>query len=115
LNPQNPAAYRNRGLVYYDQKDYDKAIADYSTAIRLDPKFADAYYDRGVVYIAQQDRTSATNDFQKVLALQPDYPSKPFIQNYLNPPFPYFWPIAIVVIVLFTLLFLAIRNMPSTS
>ena len=33
-------AYRNKG-------DYDKAIADYTEAIRLDPKYAVAYYSRG--------------------------------------------------------------------
>src|SRR5215468_3408886 len=31
-------AYKNRGNAYYNKKDYDRAIADYSEAIKLDPR-----------------------------------------------------------------------------
>ena len=34
------AAYNNRGNAYFAKKDYDHAIADYTEAIRLDPKYA---------------------------------------------------------------------------
>ena len=30
-----------------------EAIADFSEAIRLDPKYAGAYHDRGCVYVAE--------------------------------------------------------------
>ena len=33
-----------------DKGDNDRAIADYSEAIRIDPKYASAYNDRGVAY-----------------------------------------------------------------
>src|SRR5580698_9431232 len=35
--------YRNRGNAYYFTKDYDRAIADYTAAIKLDPSFAHAF------------------------------------------------------------------------
>ena len=39
------------GAVAYGRKgELDKAIADYTEAIRLDPKHAQAYYDRGGAY-----------------------------------------------------------------
>jgi tetratricopeptide (TPR) repeat protein len=31
-------AYNNRGLVYYNLKEYDKAIKDYNKALEIDPK-----------------------------------------------------------------------------
>ena len=37
-NPRNANAYYNRGLAWKSKKEYDKALADYAEAIRLDPK-----------------------------------------------------------------------------
>jgi tetratricopeptide (TPR) repeat protein len=36
------SAYNNRGNVYHGKGDNDRALADYSEAIRLDPKLASA-------------------------------------------------------------------------
>jgi tetratricopeptide (TPR) repeat protein len=37
LDPNNAAAYYNRGIAYSRKEDYDQAIADFAEAIRLDP------------------------------------------------------------------------------
>ena len=34
--------YFNQGVAYYGKKQFDKAIADYSKAIELNPKYANA-------------------------------------------------------------------------
>ena len=39
-----------RGFSHAEKGDHDKAIADFTEAIRLDPKDADAYYYRGFSY-----------------------------------------------------------------
>src|ERR1700744_3071888 len=49
------AVYKNRGNAYYFTKDYDRAVADYTAAIKLDPKFAHAFNDRGAAYRAKSD------------------------------------------------------------
>ena len=41
------------------QGDYDNAIADYTEAIRLEPKHAKAYYSRGRAYGQKDDYVNA--------------------------------------------------------
>ena len=48
-------AYINRGRTWYDKKDYDKAIADYDEAIRLEPKYASAYKMRAWLWATCPD------------------------------------------------------------
>ena len=43
-------AYCGRGAAWLAKKDYDKAIFDYSEALRLDPRLAAAYVGRGGVW-----------------------------------------------------------------
>lgn len=43
LKPDNDWAFSMRGDVYHYKKDYDKAIADYTKAIELDPKISLTY------------------------------------------------------------------------
>jgi tetratricopeptide (TPR) repeat protein len=52
-------------------KDHDKAIEDFSQAIKLNPKFSDAYVQRGQLYqyAGQPDR--AMTDFTRAIAVNP--------------------------------------------
>ena len=69
LDPKSADAYNNRGVVYSDKKDYDRAIADYNQALQLDPKYAIAYYNRGNAYKNKGRKDKAQEDFKKVLEL----------------------------------------------
>src|SRR5262249_23570043 len=44
------ALYFNRGNLYLDKGEYDRALADFSEAIRLDPKNTDFFYSRAIAY-----------------------------------------------------------------
>ncbi len=73
-SPQHLAmAYTYRGAAYSDQGDSDKAIADYSNAIRLYPTDPIAYFDRGVEYGAAGKLNLSISDFSQAIALKPDY------------------------------------------
>jgi tetratricopeptide (TPR) repeat protein len=55
-----------------EKEDYSGAIADYTKAIQLDPKFAKAYNERGLVYqILKQDK-NALADFDRAIQIKPD-------------------------------------------
>jgi tetratricopeptide (TPR) repeat protein len=53
------------------QGDYDRAIADCTEAIRLDPKYAWAYSSRGHAFAAKGDFRSALADLMAYLRLDP--------------------------------------------
>jgi tetratricopeptide (TPR) repeat protein len=50
---------------------YDQAIADFSEAIRLDPKNGDAYRYRGAAYSSQMKYSQAIADFGEAIRLDP--------------------------------------------
>jgi len=52
---------------------FEKAIADYSEAIRRDGKYAKAYCNRGVAYAMQAQLDRALPDLNKALSLNPKY------------------------------------------
>ena len=48
--PTDPKFYRERGAAFYHSGDLDRALADFSSAIALDPHSPSAYTDRSIVY-----------------------------------------------------------------
>src|SRR5262245_40672190 len=64
-------AYFSRGSAYYTRGDFDRAIADYSEVIRLDPKSASAYGGRGLAYFDKGDFDRAIADYNEAIKLDP--------------------------------------------
>ena len=65
-------AYTGRGYAHYRQQDYQAAVADYTKAIALDPRFATAYINRGVAYRKLDRLKLAIADYSKAIRLKPD-------------------------------------------
>jgi Tfp pilus assembly protein PilF len=68
-----PRIYYNRGNVFMNEKNYDRAIGDYSKAIELNPNYAEAYYNRGIVYMNEKNYDRAIRDYSKAIELNPNY------------------------------------------
>ena len=66
-----PAGYSLRGQAYRAKKDYDRAIADYSEAIKLEPGSAFRYSDRAGVYAERKDYDRAIADHSEAIKLDP--------------------------------------------
>lgn len=71
LHAQDAAFYNNRGIDLGVKGQYDKAIADFDQALRLNPDYADAYYNRGLAWDKKGNYDKAIADFSQVLRLDP--------------------------------------------
>ena len=91
LDPDYADAYNNRGNAWDDKEDYKRAvadfdqaiklnlgdsagaIADYSEAIKIDPRYAVAYFNRANAEADKGDKTAAANDYQAALKINPNF------------------------------------------
>ena len=65
--------YNEKGNVFIDHYEYEKAIECFDKAIELDPNFIDAYSSRGNVYNYLKQYDKAIADFDRTIILNPDY------------------------------------------
>ena len=70
--PLTALAYFDRGVAHSIMRDDDLAIADYTTAIRLDPKLDAAFTNRGIEYARDGKPDHAVADFTAAIVLNPD-------------------------------------------
>src|SRR5262245_18019090 len=66
--------FNSRGLAYRAKGDFDRAIADFDEAIRLEPKGAAAFLNnRGLARHSMNDYDGAIAGFDEVIRLAPNY------------------------------------------
>ncbi len=68
-NPGIAVGWNNRGMVYYDKGDYDKALSDFNESIRVQPTHPDAYNNRSIIYYQRKDYQKALEENLKLLAI----------------------------------------------
>jgi tetratricopeptide (TPR) repeat protein len=64
-------AYYNRGIAYRSKGNLDRAIDDFTQAIRLDSRESEFVNDRGAAYHAKGDIDRAIADYDKAIQLNP--------------------------------------------
>jgi clan AA aspartic protease (TIGR02281 family) len=74
--PNRALAYRSRGAAYYDKGEFDRAIADFTEAVKIDadvapPYFALAYSRRGLAAAEKKDYDQAIVDYSEAIKLNP--------------------------------------------
>jgi len=62
-------AYIEKGLVYFDRKDYNKALDVFRFASGINTLYADAYYYQARAYEMMNQKDSATMRYKQSLAL----------------------------------------------
>src|SRR5262245_57853015 len=65
--------YFKRGIEWRAKGDLDRAIADYTEAIRLNPKLALAHNNRGNAWRDKRDYDRAIADFTEAIRLDPKF------------------------------------------
>ena len=72
-HPDNAIDYNNRGLIYFQSAQADKAVKDYNTALQLNPNLASAYNNRANYYAACGQLAAAIADYDQALDLNPSH------------------------------------------
>ena len=67
--PRTPAFLAVRGLIYYEQDDLDKAITDFTAALKLDPENVEALLGRAQAYCDNDEVEKALADANEALRL----------------------------------------------
>jgi tetratricopeptide (TPR) repeat protein len=70
LNPS--VVYFHRGSAYLRTGDTERALADFTHAIQLQPTLAEAYANRVPIHVATGDYSQALADTTQAIHLQPD-------------------------------------------
>lgn len=63
--------YVLRGVLYYQDSQYEQAFQDFNRAIALRPDYANAYIERGNYYRANDQYDEALWDYNKAIELDP--------------------------------------------
>ncbi len=66
-----PQAYYSRGYAFYEKGLLDNALADYNTAIALNPFSYESYNNRGIILEKKGRYEEAIEDFGTVIRLMP--------------------------------------------
>jgi len=84
-------AYYNRGNLFYDQKKYDQAIADYTVTIDfyegakdIDYDYSDAYYNRGLCYFNKNQYDQAIAEYQSAININPNFIWAHYSKGYIH-------------------------------
>jgi putative serine protease PepD len=66
-------AHFDSGMAFLERQEYDKAINDFTEAIRLDPNVAIIYFNRGNAYYDRGNLDKASNDYNEAIRLNPNF------------------------------------------
>jgi len=78
LDPKYTLAYYNRALVWRDKGELDRAVADYTEAIKLDASDPDFFNNRGVALRDKGELDRAIADFTEAIRMRPKGPGPYF-------------------------------------
>jgi len=69
LDPKYAPAHMLEGYLYYERKEYDRAVAACDRALAMDRNYARAYLFRGMALLAQGELEKGRADIQRALRL----------------------------------------------
>lgn len=70
--PQNPFLLNNLGLVYLNDKQYEKALSAFSQAIKIKPDFVQATLNLAFLHVLKENYNSAMDILKTILKRKPN-------------------------------------------
>lgn len=67
IDPRNDYYYRALGVIFQKQQDFERAITQFSYAIRIRPDSPHAYVNRAEIFIALDQHQEAARDLKDAL------------------------------------------------
>jgi len=71
-SPSGPNIHNNLGYIYFRKGEYEKAIGEFSLAIKINPAYGDAYHNLGNTYYQMQKVQEAAQSYHKAIELNPN-------------------------------------------
>ena len=62
-----------RGVSYGNRGQHDRAIEEFTRAIKLNPNHPDTYYDRGIIYDRRGQPDLAIRDYTRAIKINPRF------------------------------------------
>jgi tetratricopeptide (TPR) repeat protein len=81
INPENPWAYRNKGLYYFMQDDYENAERLFLHTIRMDGSIKLSHLYLGKIYVQQGKISTACEHFKRAIELGDDGVTEAYNEN----------------------------------
>jgi len=72
-SPHKARPYNNRGLAYFHQGNFIRAMEDYNKAIEINPGYSGAYNNRGLLYFQDGDFNRAISDLSQAIVKSTEY------------------------------------------
>src|SRR5438105_10670043 len=71
-NPNDPGGHSAKGFEFAKKKEYDKAVAEFTEAIKAEPKDPMNYFNRATAYRGAGKMEEARADFSKAIEMAPN-------------------------------------------
>ena len=67
--PTDAAGFSRRGVTFLNRREYDRAVADFTAAARLEPREGKHLYNRAAAFVEKKDDAKALADLNEALRL----------------------------------------------
>lgn len=72
LDPADPMAYVNHGLIHALLREPEVAMKNYKRALLLNPKLPKTHHNIGMLYLKQDESIKAVEEFEQELSINPN-------------------------------------------
>jgi pentatricopeptide repeat protein len=73
INPMEPMAHNNLGLIYMDEGRLDETEMEYKKEIEINPIYDAVYFNYGLLFYKEGKKDEAINAWNQTIKINPEY------------------------------------------